>query len=141
MATRFGGSHSNIRNSAGSRSSGDAFGQWWAAVGVISLSVMGVLILGGGVGPHRSAATSGLGPNDVLASLRTAEHALSEIARSFDVLCKEPVLVALELEPDCETGVITLSDDLFTVEGGSQLTKAGQEDVVAAMTQYLQTIR
>ena len=88
------------------------------------------------------SATPAVDPaEEILASLRTAEHALSEIDRNLAGLCKEPVLVALELEPDCVSGAITLGDDLFTADGGSQLTATAMEDISAAMTTYLERLR
>lgn len=141
MAIRFGRQTASTNTSGRSRTSGDGFAQWWAAIAVVSVAVMGVLTLGGGTQSQRPASSDNDASRAILSSLRTAEHALAEIDRSFETLCKEPVLVALELEPDCESGVITLGDALFGDGGGTQLKPRAKEDVVAAMTTYLERLR
>jgi flagellar motor protein MotB len=103
-----------------------------AAVAIVSLS--GSLEpLAGGFGSHRT--------QEILASIRPAEHSLDAVESAFQSLCQEPVLLALELEPDCESGVIFLSDDLFDGDGSAQLGPVAQEDVAAAMTTYLSRLR
>jgi outer membrane protein OmpA-like peptidoglycan-associated protein len=102
---------------------------------------MGVLSLGGGArAPHSTSAI--VDPSqEILASLHTAERALEEIDQSLTALCREPVLAALELEPHCDSGTITLGDSLFGENAGSQLKEAAREDVRAAITTYLQRLR
>jgi len=141
MAIRFQRQAASTRRSGGSRTPGDGFAQWWAAIAIVSVAVMGVLILGGGTQSRRPASSDNEASRAILASLQTAEHALAEIDQSFETLCKEPVLVALELEPDCESGAITLGDELFADGGGTQLKPRAREDVVAAMTTYLERLR
>jgi outer membrane protein OmpA-like peptidoglycan-associated protein len=141
MAIRFQRPAPSTRASDASRMSGDGFAQWWAAIAIVAVAVMGVLTLGGGTQSPRPSSSDSDPARAILESLRTAERALAEIDQSFDRLCKEPVLVALELEPDCESGVITLGDQLFADGGGSQLKAAAKEDVSAAMTTYLERLR
>ena len=61
----------------------------------------------------------------VLAALDPAERSLNAVESAFESLCQEPVLLALELEPDCESGVITLPDNFFEGYGSTQLVIAG----------------
>ncbi len=77
----------------------------------------------------------------ILASLKSATRSLDGIETSFASLCREPVLIALELVPDCESGVITLSDKLFGGSGSADLGPIAKEDVAAAMTTYLSRLR
>lgn len=77
----------------------------------------------------------------LLASIAPAERSLSSIEAAFASLCQEPVLVGLELEPDCETGVITLPENLFRPSGGAELGIDEREYVAAAMTNYLARMR
>ncbi len=78
---------------------------------------------------------------EILASFGPARRSLDAIESAFGSLCREPALVALELEPDCETGIVTLSDDLFDGYGSAQLGVIAREDVAAAMTTYLARLR
>ena len=141
MAIRFRRQNSSTRTAGGSREPGDGFAQWWAATAIVSVAVMGVLTLGGSIQSQRPASSDNGASRAILASLQTAERALAEIDRSLEELCNEPVLVALELEPDCESGAITLGDELFVDGGGTQLKSAAKEDVVAAMTTYMERLR
>ena len=130
------------RRAPQSQRSGDGFEQWWAAIAIIAVAVMGVLTLGVGARPSSSGSSNGPDASEeILSSLLTAERAISEIRLNFESLCHEPVLVALELEPDCQTGVLTLGDGLFAPDGGSQLTANAAEDVSDAMTTYLERLR
>lgn len=117
----------------------DGFGEWYAAIAVIALVAMAIVSLMGSAEPHAE------NPIDttprILASLNPAQRSLAAIESSFESLCREPVLLALELEPDCESGVITLSDDLFVGYGRTELNPVAQEDVAAAMTAYLSRLR
>lgn len=134
-----------------STTGGEGFGEWWAAVGIVALATIAALSLGGkSVGdsaiPVALAVTkSAFATNDpsaeIARSLQAAELALAEFDRSLRSLCREPVLIALELEPDCETGVLTIGDAMFDGAGGSQLTIQSREDVRAAMTTYLEALR
>ena len=139
MPSRFPG-HSNRGN--GSEPNGDrggGFGEWWAATAVIALVAMAIVSLMG-------STDSGIEiPIDsapqILESLESATRSLEAIESAFETLCQERVLIALELEPDCASGVITLPDDLFDGFGSAQLGSTAQQDVVAAMTTYLSSLR
>lgn len=121
---------------------GDAFGHWWAATSMITVAAIAVLSLGGEARSVASTDTLVVDPTpEILASLQTAEHALEAIERELGTLCREPVLAALELEPDCKTGVVTLGDDLFGGSSGSRLRAEGKEYVSAAVTAYLERLR
>lgn len=142
MPIRFQRARPSRRTSERSPTERDGFGQWWAAIALVAVAVIGTLSLGSTHRVQQDAAPRIIDPSKaILASLRTAESALSEIERSFTTLCREPVLLALELEPDCETGTITLGDSLFAPNLGSQLKPVAREDVRAAVTAYLQKLR
>lgn len=117
----------------------DGFGEGWAAVAGITMVATAILSLSGSAEPP-AAVQIDLAAQ-VLAALNPARRSLVEIESAFESLCQEPVLLALELEPDCESGVITLSDDLFERYGKGQLKAAAREDVAVAMTTYLASLR
>ncbi len=122
-----------------SRSRDDGLGEWWAAVAVLALAALAIVAL---TGSHQPTPKPIDDPTPrILASLGPAERSMRAIESAFASLCREPVLLALELEPDCETGVITLSDDLFDGPGSARLDPVAQEDVAAAMTTYLSRLR
>ncbi len=125
----------------------EAFGDWWAAVAVIGLASLAVLILAGSrlrpaseqpSQPQPQAVDPSLLVQDALAP---AEEALGAVEQAFRQLCREPVLLALELEPDCRTGVLTLPDDFFDGFGGTRLQDDVQENVAAAVRTYLDRLR
>ncbi|MBW2422953.1 MAG: hypothetical protein JRG86_01810 [Deltaproteobacteria bacterium] len=117
----------------------NGFGDWWAAVAIFFLAGMGLLaVIGGATRPEAPSVDAG---PEVLAALAPAEQSLSEIEQGFARLCQEPVLLALELEPDCRTGILTLPDAFFEGFGGAQLKGELQQDVSDAMTTYLATLR
>jgi len=108
---------------------------------MLGLAAVAVLAFSSGA-PAGQPQPTPVDPTEaVLASLLTAEGALAEIERAFDGLCREPVLLALELEPDCETGAITLKDSLFGEHGDSQLKPEAREDIRAAVSTYLERLR
>jgi len=118
---------------------GDGLGEWWAAIAVLAIATVAIVSLTGS-----SEQTIAITPDhvpDILASLGPATRSLDAVEAAFGSLCQEPVLVALELEPDCETGVMVLSDELFDGYGSAQLGPVAQEDVAAAMTTYLSRLR
>lgn len=117
----------------------NGFGDWWAAVAIFFLAGMGVLaVIGGATRPETPIVDPG---PEVLAALAPAEQSLSEIEQGFARLCQEPVLLALELEPDCRTGTLTFPDEFFEGFGGAQLKGEVQQDVSDAVTTYLATLR
>jgi hypothetical protein len=141
MAIRFQRGRPSRRTLDGTGGEGGTFSHGWAAMAVIAVAVFGVFSLSGVARPPVATQPIVDPSRDILASLNTAERALSEIEQSFETLCRDPVLLALELEPDCQTGTITLDDDLFGANVGSQLRPAAKEDVGAAITKYLQRLR
>jgi flagellar motor protein MotB len=117
---------------------GEGFGEWWAAIAIISLATVAIVSLSGSAEPEALFVAD---PTPaILASLAPAERSLTSVESAFASLCREPVLLALELEPDCETGVITLPDRLFGGPGNS-LGPEARQDVGAAMTTYLNRMR
>jgi flagellar motor protein MotB len=116
------------------------FGEWWAAIAVLALAAVGIVSLSGSAGPTTAAVPKDPS-GEILAAISPAERTLAAVSESFAELCKEPVLLAVELEPNCETGVITLSDDLFDGFGGATLLPEAQQDLLAAMQIYLSRIR
>ncbi|MFK7896199.1 MAG: hypothetical protein AB8G23_10205 [Myxococcota bacterium] len=145
MASRFRNRASAAdRSTSASNRSGDGLGDWWAAITVIALALLAVIGLSGstgaGSGQSASALVESISPR-LLALVTPAERSLSSIEAAFASLCQEPVLVGLELEPDCETGVITLPESLFQPSGGAELGLDEREYVAAAMTTYLARMR
>lgn len=140
MPARF---HGRTRTRSGGEATPEesGFGEWWAAIAVIALASLAVVALTGSQGPAPESEPTVDPAPEILAALRPAEQSLDALARAFDTLCREPVLMALELEPDCETGVITLSDELFDGYGGASLRPEVEEDVRAAMRAYLSRLR
>ena len=122
----------------------DGFGEWWAAIAMIALALLAVVSLSGSMGAVGSQSTSAVMARiapQFLASIEPAEQSLSSIEEAFSTLCQEPVLVGLELEPDCETGVLTLPANLFRPSGGAELGADEREYVKAAMTNYIAQMR
>jgi outer membrane protein OmpA-like peptidoglycan-associated protein len=107
----------------------------------MALATMAVVSLTGSFESTTSAGPAIDRAPNILASLKPAERSLAAVEAAFASLCREPVLLALELEPDCETGVIFLPDDFFDGYGSAQLGPVAQEDVAAAMTTYLSQLR
>ena len=139
MASRFTGRAHHRASAESAATRGDSLGEWWAAIAVLAIAAVAIVSLTGSLEPP-AQLTSDQAP-EVLASLVPAERSLAAIESAFASLCQEPVLVALELEPDCETGVMVLSDELFDGYGNVQLGPIAREDVAAAMTTYLARLR
>ena len=139
MASRFKGR--GDRNAAANASAdrGDGLGEWWAAIAGLAIAAVAIISLTGS-SPQAIQITTDQVPR-IIASLGLAERSIDAVESAFESLCREPVLVALELEPDCETGVIVLSDELFAGYGSAQLGPIAREDVAAAMTTYLSNLR
>ncbi|MHA7836319.1 MAG: OmpA family protein [bacterium] len=141
MGTRFSDRASSRELAERQRTSG-AFGEWWAAIAVVGLAAITVLTLAGSRSIGSDPAPPPVDPTPpILAALAPAEESLEAVEAAFDRLCREPVLLALELEPDCETGVMTLPDELFDGFGGTQLRPEVEEDVAAAVRTYLARLR
>jgi flagellar motor protein MotB len=145
MPSRFRNRASTSRAvSSGSPRAADGLGEWWAAIAVIAFALLAIVSLSGsmGAGPGQNAAgvIEQITPR-LLGLVAPAERSISSIEAAFASLCQEPVLVGLELEPDCETGVITLPESLFKPEGRAELGTGAREYVAAAMTNYLARMR
>lgn len=144
MSSRF-PERNTSHHRADRRRRSEAFGEWWAAVSVIGLAGLAVLILAGShlrLADEPPPQPQPVDPRPfVRAALDPAEEALDAVERAFGQLCREPVLLALELEPDCRTGVMTLPDDYFDGFGGTRLRADVQENVAAAVRTYLARLR
>jgi len=139
MATRFYSRTSKLdprRISGGSDSSGDS----WIAMGAIALALVAVA-----AASRNTVDFSGRGGIDprqaILETVGPAERSLAAVEAAFASLCQEPVLIGLELEPDCETGVITLPDAYFTSHSNPRIRPEAREYIAAAMTTYLTRLR
>lgn len=146
MGARFHGRSANARDAGQPIRGGltpagaSGFGEWWGGLVAVALVAVGIVLLTGSRDPGSSGSTIDPSPR-MLAAIEPGERALEAIDRAFASLCAEPVLLALELEPDCETGVITLGDALFDGFGSATLGAVAQEDVRAAMRIYLARLR
>lgn len=119
---------------------GSMFGEWGAAIAVVALASLGAV--GVASAPARLEAPAPADPSpSVLAAIAPAESALDAVEEAFASLCADPVLLAIELDPDCETGVITVGDDRFGGFGSPELTPESQEDLRAAIPIYLDRLR
>ena len=143
MGTRFHGRGGPSRRFDDGDRTGDGFGEWWAAVAVLALAGLAIVSLAGSAAPRISSksATPLSALPDIAAAIAPSERSLAEVEAAFATLCSDPVLLALELEPDCETGVMTLSDALFDGYGSSVLLPESREDLAAAMRIYLARLR
>ncbi|MCA9506207.1 MAG: hypothetical protein H6748_09050 [Spirochaetaceae bacterium] len=139
MAIRFGNRPGRGLAPSAEASPGGGFGDWWAAVAVVALAAVSIVSLAGSTEP--AARPDSADTPRLLEALAPATRALGEIESAFSTLCHEPLLVGLELEPDCETGVITLHDELFSTPGGAELSAEGREYVAAAVTTWLARLR
>lgn len=139
MSSRFFGRTHRSLDTGSDSNRGDGLGDWWAAIGVIALLALGIVSLTGSAGPR--IETPPTPAPEILDSPDPEQRSLDAIQAAFQTLCQEPVLLALELEPDCESGIITLSDALFEGYGSAQLGPVAQEDLAAAMTTYLAQMR
>jgi flagellar motor protein MotB len=122
--------------------SGDetGFGNWGAAIAILALVGLIAVPIAGPVNTEELPAEPDRAPA-MLAALAPAEEAIESLASAFARLCREPVLFAVDLEPDCETGVMTIGDDRFEEYGSPNLRAVAQEDLRAAMRIYLDRLR
>lgn len=121
----------------------------WAGIAILLGAALVVVVLAGSRFPGSSslAGVSGssspgtLAPVDptpaVLDAIAPSAQALIEVEAAFASLCNDAMLIALDLDPDCETGAIILADERFDGFGGAALTPDSAEDVAAAMRIYL----
>ena len=138
MATRFKGGRGGVRSNA--RAEPNGLGDWWAAIAVMALATVALVALTGGREP-RPLEPEIAPATEILTAIEPAERSLAAVESAFATLCREPVLLALELEPDCETGIITISESFFDGPGSASLRLDVREDVVAALRSYLARIR
>ncbi len=139
MASRFHGrdDQGTSRSAHSRRSNGDS----WIVLSATALAVVAVAAFTGGSG--RGIGPGGVDPRPaILEAVITAERSLAEVEAAFAALCQEPVLIGLELEPDCETGVITLPDNYYVLARGTpRIRPEAREYIAAAMTTYLNRLR
>ncbi len=140
MATRFRRAGAARPEAAADPDEGGAFGTWGSALAVLSLAALVAVPIAGPVVPAELPARADRAPA-ILAAIAPAERALEAVESAFASLCREPVLLAVGLEPDCETGVITIGDDRFDEYGSPNLRPVAQEDLRAAMRIYLDRLR
>ncbi len=120
---------------------GGTGGDAWLLIGAVALVLVTVAAVSGGAG--RGFGPGGFDPRKLVReTVVPAERSLAEIEAAFATLCQEPVLIGLELEPDCATGVITLPDGYFTSgRGGPRIRPEAREYIAAAMTTWLNRMR
>lgn len=139
MAIRFYNRTSKLaprRGAAGSDLAADD----WIAMGAIALALIAVAAVSRGTGDGLERGRVDLG-RAILDTVAPAERSLAAVEAAFADLCQEPVLIGLELEPDCETGVITLPDSYFTGLANPRIRPEAREYIAAAMTTYLTRLR
>lgn len=140
MATRFrrptgrGGEHDH------GGSSPSVLGEWGAAIGVVALAALGAVSVAGRPATTELPVVIDPSPR-MLEAIAPAEAELEAVESAFAALCTEPVLLAIELEPDCETGVITLADERFDGYGSPNLLPESKEELRAAIGLYLDRLR
>jgi hypothetical protein len=122
----------------GNANLGDLLNEGWIVLGGIALALVAVVALTGSNGPGRVDQNAA---NTIQAAVAPAERSLAAIESAFGELCQEPVLIGLELEPDCETGVITLPDSYFADSKNPRIRREAREYIGAAMTTYLTRLR
>ncbi|MCR9092757.1 MAG: hypothetical protein NXI30_00935 [bacterium] len=146
MGARFHGRSANARDAGQPIRGGltpagaSGFGEWWGGLVAVALVAVGVVLLTGSRDPGAGGNRIDPSPR-MLAAIEPSARSLEAVDRAFASLCADPVLLALELEPNCETGVITLSDELFDGFGSAALGPEAQEDLLAAMRVYLAKLR
>lgn len=146
MGARFHGRSANARDAGQPIRGGltpagaSGFGEWWGGLVAVALVAVGVVLLTGSHDPGAGAKPIDPSPR-MLAAIEPSARSLEAVDRAFASLCADPVLLALELEPNCETGVITLSDELFDGFGSAALGPEAQEDLLAAMRIFLANLR
>jgi outer membrane protein OmpA-like peptidoglycan-associated protein len=142
MAARFHARRHSDPQRLNEPSPDSGLGEWWAAIAVLALAAAALGALSGGTdSPTPRVEIDPLSPQEILESLTEAEESLAAVERAFEGLCQDPVLLALELAPDCETGVMTLTDGHFAGFGSAELGREAREDVRAAFRIYLRRLR
>ena len=118
----------------------DLVGEGWLGLGALALALIAVTALSGSTGSPVGRGAQGAA-TAVLETIRPAQKSLAAVESAFGALCQEPVLIGLELEPDCETGIITLPDAYFTGRTNPRIRPEAREYIAAAMTTYLTRLR
>ena len=138
MATRF---HRRSRARSDANDAGpSAFGEWGAAIAVVALASLGAV--GVASAPSAPPRSLPIDPSqEMLAAIAPAQSAFDAVEDAFATLCSDPVLLAIDLQPDCESGVITLGDERFGGFGSPELNPASREDLLAAMPIFLDRLR
>ncbi|MEZ4334829.1 MAG: hypothetical protein R3F35_23975 [Myxococcota bacterium] len=117
---------------------GGLFDDGWLALGGIALALIAATALLGTSTPARVSHEATVA---VQAAVEPAERSLAAVESGFAELCQEPVLVLLELEPDCETGVLTLPDSYFSGIAAPRVRRESREFLAGAMNAYLARLR
>lgn len=137
MASRYYGRVQDA-NSRANAARSDGFGDGWLGLGALALALIGIVALSGSGG---GARVSPAAVDALRAAIRPAEHSLADVEAAFDSLCEEPLLIGLELAPDCETGVMTLPDAFFDGRTNPRIRPEAREYIAAAMTTWLNRLR
>ena len=114
-------------------------GEWWAGLVALGLIVVALPTLLGAV-PEPSTAPP-VDPRPLLRERLVSPR--SDVALRRDAmaeLCTDPVLAAVDLRPDCESGTLVLPDDLFEANG-VQLSEDAIPRVDQAIAAYLGRLR
>jgi flagellar motor protein MotB len=140
MATRFGRAIAPRSTANEEANEASPFGAWGPALAVLALVGLIAVPIAEPVRTAEPAAGLADVPS-ILAAIQPGERSLEAVERAFETLCLEPVLLAVGLEPNCETGVITIGDERFEEYGSPDLRAVAQEDLLAAMRIYLDRLR
>lgn len=137
MADRY---HARLGESPHARDGGPSglLEDGWLALGGIALALIAATALLGTSTPARVSREATVA---LQAAVEPAERSLAAVESAFAELCQEPVLVGLELEPDCETGVLTLPDGFFSGIAAPHVRRESREYLTGAITAYLARLR
>jgi len=125
---------------------GDQTGaQLWAPIAYLMAGLLGVMVF-------VAALPRGIEPVDApppdpseQAVLRERVSGLSDFSaqwnETLESLCTDPVLLEEGIGADCETGTITLSDDLFDEVATVQLTEEGIRKLHQGISTLLRSLR
>lgn len=116
----------------------DGLGESWIGLGAIALTLIGAVAV---AWSGESSPGSSDRMRSLAATLAPAERSLASIESAFGSLCEEPLLIGLELAPDCETGVMTLPDGFYSGGANARIRPEAREFMAAAMTTYLTRLR
>lgn len=137
MASRFPGRTASAAASPAS-ARGELFGDGWVLLGALAVGLLALAIVASRSGPANPAPSA---RGAIEAGTTAVERSPDAIEKAFAALCAEPVLVGLELERDCATGVVTLPDGYFTPGAHPRIRREAREYLIAAVTTYLARLR